>query len=306
MIRKIIQIDEEKCNGCGACAAACHEGAIGMVNGKARLLRDDYCDGLGDCLPACPTGAISFVEREAAAYDEAAVLEKKRAGQERRAGGKNPEPAAAPVFAGCPGSRMRRLGNQASAGLAPVGSASAGLAPVGAAPVGAASAALVSVGSAPVGSASAALASVGSAPAGLASAGSALAEAADVGIAPAVSQLGQWPCQIKLVPVNAPYFDGAKLLIAADCTAYAYARMHETFMRGKITLIGCPKLDGVDYSEKLTQIIRDNDIRSVTVVRMEVPCCGGLEAAVRKALQESGKWIPWQVATISIDGRILE
>ena len=281
MIRKIIQIDEEKCNGCGACAAACHEGAIGMVNGKARLLRDDYCDGLGDCLPACPTGAITFVEREAAAYDEAAVLEKKRAGQERRAGGKNPEPAAAPVFAGCPGSRMRRLGNQASAGMA-------------------------SAGAAPVETASAALASVGSAPAGLASAGSALAEVADAGIAPAVSQLGQWPCQIKLVPVNAPYFDGAKLLIAADCTAYAYARMHETFMRGKITLIGCPKLDGVDYSEKLTQIIRDNDIRSVTVVRMEVPCCGGLEQAVRKALQESGKWIPWQVATISIDGRILE
>ena len=256
MIRKIIQIDEEKCNGCGACAAACHEGAIGMVNGKARLLRDDYCDGLGDCLPACPTGAISFVEREAAAYDEAAVLKKKRAEQERRAGGKNPEPAAAPVFAGCPGSRMRRLGNRPDEKEA--------------------------------------------------SAGSALAEAADAGIAPAASQLGQWPCQIKLVPVNAPYFDGAKLLIAADCTAYAYARMHETFMRGKITLIGCPKLDGVDYSEKLTQIIRDNDIRSVTVVRMEVPCCGGLEAAVRKALQESGKWIPWQVATISIDGRILE
>ncbi len=266
MIRKIIQIDEEKCNGCGACAGACHEGAIGMVNGKARLLRDDYCDGLGDCLPACPTGAISFVEREAAAYDEAAVLEKKRAEQERRAGGKNPEPAAAPVFAGCPGSRMRRLGNRPDEKEA----------------------------------------SAGSAPAGTAPAGSAFAEAADAGIAPAASQLGQWPCQIKLVPVNAPYFDGAKLLIAADCTAYAYARMHETFMRGKITLIGCPKLDGVDYSEKLTQIIRDNDIRSVTVVRMEVPCCGGLEAAVRKALQESGKWIPWQVATISIDGRILE
>ncbi len=199
MIRKIIQIDEEKCNGCGACASACHEGAIGMVNGKAKLLRDDYCDGLGDCLPTCPTGAISFVEREAAAYDEKAVLE-----------------------------NMRK------------------------------------------------------------------------------KKLGQWPCQIKLVPVNAPYFDGAKLLIAADCSAYAYAGMHDDFMHGRITIIGCPKLDNVDYSEKLTQIIQNNDIQSVTIVRMEVPCCGGLELAAKKALQESGKFIPWQVVTISIDGRILE
>ena len=237
MIRKIIQIDEEKCNGCGACAEACHEGAIGMVNGKAKLLRDDYCDGLGDCLPTCPTGAISFVEREAAAYDEKAVQENMR----KKNGQKS---LSASAHGGCPGSRMQRI--QHSQESAP------------------------------------------SAPAG------------------AESQLGQWPCQIKLVPVNAPYFDGAKLLIAADCSAYAYARMHEDFMRGKITLIGCPKLDSVDYSEKLTQIIQNNNIQSVTIVRMEVPCCGGLESAAKKALQASGKFIPWQVVTISIDGKILE
>lgn len=212
MIRKIIQIDEEKCNGCGACAEACHEGAIGMVNGKAKLLRDDYCDGLGDCLPTCPTGAISFVEREAAAYDEKAVQE-----------------------------NMRRKNGQ-DLSYAPLG---------------------------------------------------------------AGSQLGQWPCQIKLIPINAPCFDGARLLIAADCSAYAYARMHGDFMRGKITLIGCPKLDGIDYSEKLTQIIQDNNIQSVTIVRMEVPCCGGLESAAKRALQASGKSIPCEVATISVDGKIL-
>ena len=197
MIRRIIQIDEEKCNGCGACAAACHESAIGMVDGKAKLLRDDYCDGLGDCLPACPTGAITFVEREAAAYNEAAVI-------------KNQRP------------------------------------------------------------------------------------------------LQQWPVQIKLVPTSAPYFDGAKLLIAADCTAYAYANFHEDFMKGKIVLVGCPKLDSVDYSEKLEEIIRSNNITEVTIVRMEVPCCGGLEMAAKKALQNSGKFIPWQVVTISIDGNIME
>ena len=196
MIRRIIEIDEDKCNGCGACAAACHEGAIGMVDGKAKLLRDDYCDGLGDCLPTCPTGAIRFVEREAAAYDEQAVLENQK-------------------------------------------------------------------------------------------------KAAPAGIQP--SQLAQWPCQIKLVPVNAPYFQGAKLLIAADCTAYAYANVHQEFMRGKVTIIGCPKLDDVDYSEKLTQILENNDIKSVTILRMEVPCCGGLEMAAKKALKESGKFIPWQV-----------
>ena len=238
MIRKIIQIDEEKCNGCGACAEACHEGAIGMVDGKAKLLRDDYCDGLGDCLPACPAGAISFVEREAAAYDEKAVKEHMR---KKEQGSR----AAAP-HGGCPGSRMQRL---RTAEEAPGVSSQF-----------------------PV---------------------------------QETSQLGQWPCQIKLVPVNAPYFDGAKLLIAADCSAYAYARMHDEFMRGKITLIGCPKLDSVDYSEKLTQIIQNNEVQSVTIVRMEVPCCGGLEAAAKKALQESGKFIPWQVVTISVDGRIL-
>ena len=236
MIRKIIQIDEEKCNGCGACADACHEGAIGMVNGKATLLRDDYCDGLGDCLPTCPTGAISFVEREAAAYDEKAVqehMQKKNAQTTASAGS----------HTGCPGSRMQQFKRQETASPIP---------------------------------------------------------------AQVNSQLGQWPCQIKLVPGRAPYFNGAKLLIAADCSAYAYARMHDDFMRGKITLIGCPKLDSIDYSEKLTQIIQSNDIQSVTVVRMEVPCCGGLEMAAKKALQASGKFIPWQVVTISVDGRILE
>ena len=196
MIRRIIQIDEEKCNGCGACAAACHESAIGMVDGKAKLLRDDYCDGLGDCLPACPTGAITFVEREAAAYDEAAVIRNQR-------------------------------------------------------------------------------------------------------------PLQLWPVQIKLVPTSAPYFDGAKLLIAADCTAYAYASFHEDFKNEKIVLVGCPKLDSVDYSEKLEEIIRSNNITEVTIVRMEVPCCGGLEMAAKRALQNSGKFIPWQVATISVDGKIL-
>lgn len=218
MIRKIIQIDEEKCNGCGACADACHEGAIGIVDGKAKLLRDDYCDGLGDCLPTCPTGAISFVEREAAAYDEKAVQENMRKKNEQNS-------FSASVHEGCPGSRMQHI--QRSPQSAP---------------------------STPIRT---------------------------------ESQLGQWPCQIKLVPVNAPYFDGGKLLIAADCSAYAYARMHEDFMCGKITLIGCPKLDNVDYSEKLTQIIQSNNIQSVTIVRMEVPCCGGLELAAKKRCKQA-------------------
>ena len=235
MIRKIIHIDEEKCNGCGACVTACHEGAIGLVNGKAKLMRDDYCDGFGDCLPGCPTGAITFEEREAAAYDEQAVLENKQ---------KKAAKTAAPVHHGCPGSAMRQF--RRSAEPAP------------------------------------------------ASAGTTVQ-----------SQLGQWPCQIKLVPVNAPYFDGAKLLIAADCTAYAYANFHQEFMRGRITLIGCPKLDGTDYSEKLTDILRENDIQSVTVVRMEVPCCGGIQNAAVNAMKASGKFLPWQVYTISTDGRIL-
>ncbi len=231
MIRRIIHIDREKCNGCGACAAACHEGAIGMVEGKAALLRDDYCDGLGDCLPACPTGAISFVEREAAAYDQAAVEEKR----------KRQVPSQA---AGCPGHQPRKLKAVAAAPAPAPG--------------------------------------------------------------PAASQLAQWPCQIKLAPVQAPYFRGAKLLIAADCTAYAYANMHQDFMRGKITLVGCPKLDAVDYSQKLTEILKSNDIRSLSIVRMEVPCCGALELAAKKALQASEKFIPWQVVTISVDGRILD
>ena len=236
MIRKIIHIDEEKCNGCGACVTACHEGAIGLVNGKAKLMRDDYCDGLGDCLPTCPTGAITFVEREAAAYDEQAVMENKQR-KMRKEGMTLP--------CGCPGSQSRNIQRQD-------------------------------------------------------------APAVETPQAQQTSRLSQWPVQIKLVPVNAPYFDGARLLIAADCTAYAYAAFHERFIRGHITLVGCPKLDDVDYSEKLTAIIRSNDIQEVTVVRMEVPCCGGLENAAKRALQASGKFIPWQVVTISTDGRILD
>lgn len=197
MIRKIIRIDKEKCNGCGACADACHEGAIDIIDGKAELMREHFCDGLGDCLPECPTGAISFEEREAPAYDEEAVKE-------------------------------------------------------------------------------------------------------------AQKKLPNWPVQIKLAPVSAPYFNNARLLIAADCTAYAYASFHQDFIQNKVTLIGCPKLDQVDYSEKLTEIIQNNNIQSVTIVRMEVPCCGGLEMAAKKALQNSGKFVPWQVVTISINGKIME
>ena len=235
MIRKIIKIDKNKCNGCGACVAACHEGAIEMTDGKAVLTREDYCDGLGDCLPECPTGAISFEEREAPAYDEAAVLAAKQK--------KTNEQDILPPHTGCPGTQVRQMAHSKAK----------------------------------------------SAPSH----------------ATGISQLGQWPCQIKLVPVNAPYFNGAKLLIAADCTAFAYANTHEDFMKGKVTLIGCPKLDLVDYSEKLLDIIKNNDIKSVTILRMEVPCCGGLETATKKALQESGKFIPWQTITISIDGKIL-
>ncbi len=230
MIRKIIKIDEDRCTGCGLCAQACHEGAIGMVDGKARLLREDYCDGLGDCLPACPVGAISFEEREAPAYDEEAVRRAQAA-------------KAAPLPCGCPGSQSKALSR---------------------------------------------------------------AQTPDAPVQKAESQLRQWPVQIKLVPVNAPYFDGAKLLIAADCTAYAYGNFHQDFIRGHITLIGCPKLDEGDYTEKLTTIISNNNIRSVTIVRMEVPCCGGIEMAAKRAIQASGKFLPWQVVTVSTDGRILD
>ncbi len=254
MIRKIIHIDEEKCNGCGLCASACHEGAIDIVDGKARLVRENFCDGLGDCLPSCPTGAITFEEREAPAYDEAAVKESQR--QKVQEGTMNHMHAGG----GCPGSKMMQFQRAESA------------AQEGAVP------------SAATGGEAAAATSI---------------------VRPS-NQLNQWPCQIKLVPVQAPFFDGAKLLIAADCTAYAYANMHEDFMKGKITLIGCPKLDEGDYTEKLTAIIANNDIKSVTIVRMEVPCCGGLQMAAQNAIQGSGKFLPWQVVTISRDGRILE
>lgn len=228
MIRKIIKIDEEKCNGCGACVSACHEGAIGLVDGKAKLMRDDYCDGLGDCLPSCPTGAISFEQREAADYNEKAVMENRL------------KKHGIAHHGGCPGSRLSRIlhGHDSHTDIK------------------------------------------------------------------AESRLSQWPVQIKLVPVNAPYFDGADLLIAADCTAFAYGNFHNDFIKDKITLIGCPKLDSVDYSEKLTAILAVNDIKSVTVVRMEVPCCGGIQTAVQKALDASGKNVPLNVTVISTDGKI--
>lgn len=232
MIRKIIKIDEEKCNGCGLCAEACHEGAIDIVDGKAKLMRENYCDGLGDCLPACPVNAISFEEREAPAYDEAAVLAAKKAKEAKKSG---------VLPCGCPGSQSRAIRHEASA------------APTAAIP----------------------------------------------------GQLSQWPVQIKLVPVYAPYFDGADVLVAADCTAYAYGSFHNDFIRGRITLIGCPKLDEGDYAEKLTAIFAGNDIKSVVVTRMEVPCCGGIENAVKRALNACGKDIPLRVVTISADGRIL-
>ena len=253
MLRKIIKIDESKCNGCGACASACHEGAIAMVDGVAKLTREDYCDGLGDCLPACPTGAITFEMREAPAYDEAAVkraqLEKKLA---QELGGGMP--------CGCPGSQAKAIKHESTESESVYASSSS-----------------------PTSSVS---------PASSVQAVS--------------SRLSTWPVQIKLAPVNAPYFSGADLLIAADCTAYAYGNFHNDFIKNRVVLIGCPKLDEGDYSEKLTAIIAGNDIKSVTVVRMEVPCCGGIEMAVKRALQESGKFIPWQVVTVSTDGKVLD
>ena len=231
MLRKIINIDKEKCNGCGLCASACHEGAIGLVDGKAELLRDDYCDGLGNCLPACPTGAITFVEREAAPFVEEAVK-------------KNMAAKKAPIAHGCPGTMARSFTPPAPTAQQTTGSHQ--------------------------------------------------------------SELRQWPVQIKLAPVKASYFDGAKLLIAADCTAYAYCDFHRDFLRGHVVLIGCPKLDDGDYSEKLAEILKQNNIKSLTVARMEVPCCGGLENAAITALKNSGKFIPWQVVTISTDGQIID
>ena len=228
MIRKIIKINQAKCNGCGACAEACHEGAIEMINGKAHLTREDYCDGLGDCLPACPMDAISFEEREAPAYNEAAVLAAK----------KKKAPCA------CQGSVSKSLLREKTEAVTN-----------------------------------------------------------DAGIQ---SRLSQWPIQIKLAPTSAPYFDGAELLIAADCTAYAYGNFHTDFIKDRITLIGCPKLDAVDYAEKLTAILSQNDIKSITVARMQVPCCGGLEGAVKRAVIASKKIIPLRVAVISTDGKIIK
>lgn len=234
MRRKIVEIDQEKCTGCGLCINACQEGALQLINGKAQLVSEAYCDGLGNCLPECPAGAITIVEREADPFDAQAV--ERRLAQNR--------PPAAPSPCGCPGSSARLIDREVAA----------------------------------------------------------VPEEAKSGN----SALRQWPCQLQLVPVNAPYFDNAHLLVAADCTAYAYANVHTAFMRNKITLIGCPKLDDADYAAKLTEILRAHDIKSVTVLRMEVPCCGGLVNAVKQALVSSGKMIPWRVVIIGTDGTIRE
>lgn len=254
MIRRVIHIDQDKCNGCGLCVNACHEGAIGLVNGKAQLMRDEYCDGLGDCLPECPTGAISFVEREAADYDEAAVAAHLAARQSERAN----QAASVSIGGGCPGSRMQ----------------------------------VIHHGGCP-----------GSAPQTLTADKPSASITNDTDKRP--SEISSWPLEIKLIPTHAPYFYEADLLIAADCTAFAYGDFHRDFMKGKTTIIGCPKLDGVDYSEKLSIIMAENAIKSVTVCRMEVPCCGGLENAARRALAASGKDIPFIVVTFSLQGDIL-
>lgn len=242
MIRKIVRIDEDKCNGCGLCVKACHEGALQLVNGKAKLVSESYCDGLGACLPECPAGAITIEKREAAPFDEEAV--KKQMEKQSHV------PEQEHLACGCPGTHARAIERQAEAAPA--------------------------------------------------------AAPAAAGPAPAVSQLRQWPCQIRLVPVNAPYFDQAHLLVAADCTAYAYAGIHQDFMRNKVTLIGCPKLDNFNYAEKLTEILKAHELKSITVLRMEVPCCGGIAGAVKQALVNSGKMIPWRIVTISTNGNIVE
>ena len=262
MIRKIIKINEDKCDGCGICVTACHEGAIDIIDGKAKLTRESFCDGLGDCLPNCPQEAITFEEREAPAYDEEAVKKMQKEKAEKLLSEKlltennnltehekqiQLQMSMHAAGQGCSGARFMTFDKPKEEAVQ-----------------------------------------------------------TDIGYAKPVSRLGQWPCQIKLVPVKAPFFDGAKLLIAADCTAFAYANLHDEFMKGKITLIGCPKLDEGDYSEKLTQIITENDIKSVTVVRMEVPCCGGMQRAAETALRNSGKFIPWQIITITRDGKILD
>jgi Pyruvate/2-oxoacid:ferredoxin oxidoreductase delta subunit len=243
MKRSIVKIDETKCNGCGACVDACHEGAIQLVDGKARLVTDSYCDGLGACLPHCPTDAISIEEREADAFDEEYA---KQHQQEKLQKLQPKEASPAPMACGCPGTHARTLAHKERD------------------------------------------------------------EAPIMVKQEAVSRLNQWPCQIKLVNVHAPYLANAHILIAADCTAYAYANIHEKYMRGRITLIGCPKLDEGDYSEKLAEILKNNEIKSVTVLRMEVPCCGGIVNAVKNAILQSGKMLPWHVVTISTEGEILE
>lgn len=264
MKRKIVRIDESKCTGCGLCARVCHEGAIRIIDGVARLISDVYCDGLGDCLPACPEGAIAIIEREAAPYDEAAV----KANSEAARGATADSDCGHDTLAcGCPGTQVRSLDRHERAGEhgRPAGEGE--------------------------------------------SAGAEAAhrhDSAAYHCHAAASELRQWPCQIQLVPANAPFLRGADLLIAADCTAYAYANFHADFMRGRVTLVGCPKLDGIDYAGKLAEIMRANDVRSITVARMEVPCCSGLVNMVKRAMLDAGALVPWHIVTIAADGSIVE